>query len=190
MSRARSHRVAALVLAGAVAASACASSPRATGLQTLVGCWRFERDEAARELRLPWGVRFLDRRLEGWPAMEGLEDVRAAATLTDSTRARDYPFGYWRLTAAGDSIRIGYPGGGGLVADLAIERGADGDTGNGLHGAVRGVGDVVPLDSPIEADVARPVLLTRVSCADGDPGTAREADDTTRTRIEIGRSER
>lgn len=169
MSRARSYGVAALVVAGAVAASACASSPRTTGLQTLLGCWRFERDSVARALSLPWGVRFLERRLAGWPAMEGLEDVRAAATLTDSTLARDYPFGYWRLTAGGDSIQMGYPGGGGLVADLAFNPGEDDATGARLDGTVRGVGDVVPLDSPVRADVRRPVLLAQVGCPGGEP---------------------
>ena len=169
MTRPPSHRLASAAVLGALAASACAGSPPPGSVVSLLGCWRFERDEVARELRLPWGVHLLDGALEGWPAMEGLEDTRSATSLTESAEERDYPFGYWRLLAGGDSVRLGYPGGGGLVADLGITPPAGG-TDAALDGTVRGVGDVVPLDAPVEADVRRTVILTRIGCP--EPGTA------------------
>lgn len=162
MTRPRVPPFAPLVLL-ALAAGGCVGSPPPGSVEALLGCWRFERDEVARELRLPWGVHLLDRPLEGWPAMEELEDTRAATSLTESAEARDYPFGYWRLVAAGDSVRLGYPGGGGLVADLGITP-TGSDPEGSLDGTVRGVGDVAPLDAPVERDVRRTVLLTRVGC--------------------------
>lgn len=136
---------AASALVAAACASACATTAD-TPTADLAGCYYFERDAAAEQLRLPWGVRLLDRPLEGWPAIQQLEGVRVASTLTAQGDV-DHPFGFWR-PLAGDSVHIGYPAGGGLSLRLAVETG-------GLAGTARPVGDARPLagaaDRPLRA---------------------------------------
>lgn len=119
-----------------------------------VGCFYFERNAAADELRLPWGIRFLPDSLEGWPALAAYEGVRQAATLTPEGDA-DHPFGFWRALP-GDSIHVGYPAGGGISLRVHARQ----DT---LTGTARPVGDAAPLDGAIERQ-EHPVTLTRARC--------------------------
>lgn len=136
-----------------VVTSACASSPGKQQAAEIVGCWYFVHDDAARDLRLPWGVRLTDEELQGWPALQQLEGVRRAATLTPSGDA-DHPFGYWR-PLPGDSLLMGYPAGGGLSVRLEVEP-------SRLVGTARPVGDARPLN-PRPAE-ERAVSLTRARC--------------------------
>lgn len=139
----------------------CASSPENGQAGSLVGCWYFERGETAESLRLPWGVELTDRPLEGWPAVQQLDGVREAGTLTPSG-ARDYPFAYWRRHADDDSVHIGHPGGTGFRVDLEVvpvpEKGLV------LEGTVRPTGDVVQPGDPGGSAEARAVRLTRARC--------------------------
>lgn len=144
---------AASTFVAAACASGCASTDDAPPAD-LAGCFYFERDAAADQLRLPWGVRLLDQPLEGWPAIQQLDGVRVAATLTGEGDA-DHPFGYWRPLGE-DSINIGYPAGGGLSLRLAVEPGR-------LTGTARPVGDALPLDGAGERPL-RAVSLMRARC--------------------------
>ncbi|HUE77535.1 MAG TPA: hypothetical protein VMM83_06295 [Longimicrobiales bacterium] len=144
--------------ASAMIAAACASGCASTGDDEppadLAGCYYFERDAAADQLRLPWGVRLLDRPLEGWPAIQQLVGVRVATTLTADGDV-DHPFGYWRPMGQ-DSINIGYPAGGGLSLRLAVEPAR-------LAGTARPVGDALPLDGVANRPL-RTVSLTHARC--------------------------
>lgn len=138
-------------LAVGALAAACATAAQAGDPAALVGCYYFDQDQVARDLQLPWGVRLTDRSLEGWPALQPLEHVRVASTLTGRDEA-DHPFGYWRPLAA-DSILVGYPAGGGL--DLHLAPGGD-----GLVGTARPVGD-----AGLDADRSpRPISLLHARC--------------------------
>jgi hypothetical protein len=142
-------RIPALVLAAALAG--CASSPDGAD-ERLVGCWFFERDAAARELNLPWGVRLLGDSLAGWPTVDRARGTpRVAVTLRGRGRTADHPFGYWQATAE-DSVRIGYPGTGGLLLALELEEQA-------MEGTARPVGD-----AGLEPRATHPVRLTRARC--------------------------
>ncbi|HUF12014.1 MAG TPA: hypothetical protein VMN78_02815 [Longimicrobiales bacterium] len=132
-----------------LAAFACVSTPPQPPMIDPVGCWYFDRDEAAAALNLPWGVRLSADTLTGWPRIE----ARVAATLNPEAEA-DHPFGYW-MTVPDDSIEIGYPGGGGLVLRLARGEMA-------MAGTARAVGDV--LTPGVEPAPLRPVRLTRAQC--------------------------
>lgn len=113
-------------------AVACASAGQGSDSTIAPGCYYFEQDDVARQLQLPWGIRLLDRPLDGWPAVQQYGDARVATTLTGRDEI-DHPFGYWRgLT--GDSILVGYPGGGGLSLRLTPDSG-------GITGTARPVGD-------------------------------------------------
>jgi hypothetical protein len=139
-------------LAGLALAGACASTseePR----RTVPGCYYFAQDSVFRELRLPWGVRLEETLLQGWPGLEA-RGARKATTLT-GTEEVDYPFGYW-ISTAPDSVKIGYPAGGGLVLDLAIRED------RGLAGTARPVGDVLRPGDP--APRTRPVELMWARC--------------------------
>ena len=117
-----------------------------------VGCWYFERDDAATALQLPWGIRLGDDQLTGWPALDQRGGARAAATLTPDGE-QGHPFGYW-MDAPGDSIEVGYPAGGGLTLRLSL-----GDT--ALHGTAHPAGDALPA----AADrTPHAVVLTRAAC--------------------------
>lgn len=139
----------------------CASSPDGGAAGPLVGCWYFERGETAESLRLPWGVELTDRPLQGWPAVQQLEGVREAGTLTPSG-IRDFPFAYWRRHAGGDSVHIGHPGGTGFAADLELVPAPDDRL--ALEGTIRPVGDVVRPGGLPGAPESRPVRLTRAAC--------------------------
>lgn len=138
-----------LLLLPALLVSACASSPEGAA-QELSGCYYFERDATARELNLPWGVQLTDQPLEGWPIGQQ-EGVRRAVTLKGPDQTADFPFGYWQAKA--DSVRLGYPGMGGFLVDLAVEEQA-------LEGTARPVGDAgVDEERPVH-----PVRLTLARC--------------------------
>ncbi|MFW5952298.1 MAG: hypothetical protein ACOCVZ_09305 [Gemmatimonadota bacterium] len=144
------HRLigSALLLA---AGAACASTQEAPA-DRLAGCYYFDRDEIARQLDLPWGVRLTTEPLADWPPLSEQEDVRVAVTLRDYDETTDYPFGYWR-PLTGDSLRLGYPGAGGFVVDLVV-----GD--RALTGLARPVGDAgLDLDRR-----AHPVRLQHARC--------------------------
>lgn len=125
---------------------------------TLAGCYRFERNPGAEELRLPWGLLVRAEPLEeGWPLMERFDDVYAALTLESASRWIDHPFGYWR-PVEGDSLQVGHPGGGGIVLVLAPRE--DG----GLAGRGRDAGDAVrPGEDPGQR-TSRAVRLDVVEC--------------------------
>jgi hypothetical protein len=135
------------------ALTACATTGQGPA-SGLTGCWYFERDDVARSLRLPWGLRVLPDPLEGWPALQQRDGVRVASTLTVDGD-RDHPFGYW-LPLGEDSVEIGYPGGGGYVLRLAAKDAR-------MEGTVGPVGDVLMpgVDGPPDPS---PVVLTRALC--------------------------
>ena len=123
-----------VLAAVALMAGACASTGQSADPAELAGCYYFDQDDVARDLRLPWGVRLQGQTLsvEAWPAVGQLEGARVASTLNVPAEA-DHPFGYWR-PLAGDSILVGYPGGGGL--SLRLGRVTD-----GLGGTAHPLGD-------------------------------------------------
>lgn len=127
-------------MAAVLGTAACATTPEPIGTEALIGCWYFEQGSAPPGLRLPWGVRLAEGPLEGWPALQARGDVRVAETLT-AAAPRDFPIGYWRTTAEGDSLEMGYPAGGGLLVSVAVPRG--GEEAPALDGAVAPVGDAV-----------------------------------------------
>lgn len=137
-----------------LAAFACVSTPPAQAPATLVGCWYFDRDAAATALNLPWGVRLSGEVLTGWPLVEARGAPHLAATLSPEGEV-DHPFGYW-MHMPGDSIEIGYPGGGGLVLHLAAGEMA-------MTGNARAVGDVITLDSQGPPPI-RAIRVTRAQC--------------------------
>jgi hypothetical protein len=142
-----------LYLAAFSLAAACASAGSGAAAR-IAGCYYFERDAAADQLQLPWGVRLLDRPLEGWPLARQYEGVRVATTLTGQDEA-DHPFGFWR-PLNGDSIQIGYPAGGGLSLRLDIQPGR-------LAGTAHPVGDALPLGATPDR-TPRPVALMHARC--------------------------
>jgi hypothetical protein len=135
--------------------TACAGQPEQPEPRPLAGCYYFVQDRTAQELNLPWGVRLLDRPLEGWPALQQRGGVQRAATLTGRAE-ENFPFGYWIRTAQ-DSVEIGFPGGGGLVLDLRLD-------GTALRGVARPVGDALPPPAARPAPEAHPVVLTWARC--------------------------
>ncbi|HUG42129.1 MAG TPA: hypothetical protein VMM12_16795 [Longimicrobiales bacterium] len=132
-------------------AAACATTGQAVDPAALAGCYYFEQDQVAAELRLPWGFRLLDQALTGWPALQPLEGVRVATTLTGRDET-DHPFGYWR-PLPGDSILVGYPAGGGFSLHLA-------PAGAGMTGTIRALGDA----TLATARPARPVRIIHARC--------------------------
>ena len=126
------HSRHAVAVSLALLGAACASAGQGSDSAVVPGCYYFEQDDTARQLQLPWGIRLLDRPLEGWPAVQQYEDARVATTLTGQDEV-DHPFGYWR-SLSGDSILVGYPAGGGLSLRLAADSG-------GMAGTARPVGD-------------------------------------------------
>ncbi len=137
----------------------CASAPIRT--DPAIGCYQFEQGAGARTLGLPWGVELDGEPLgPGWPLMDDLAGVRRARTATGPIARDDHPLGYWR-PAAGDSIEIGHPGGGG-VALMLSPRGQD------LIGTGTANGDAIPLGSAPDPRVARAapaqVVARRVLC--------------------------
>jgi hypothetical protein len=160
VSRARPALTAAAVALAAAALAACAGppdQPEQPEPRPLVGCHYFVQDQVAQQLRLPWGLRLLDRPLEDWPAIQQRGDVRVATTLTGQGEA-SFPFGYWLRTAE-DSVEMGYPGGGGLVLRLAMENGA-------LRGTAHAVGDALQPPAARPSPAAHPVALTWARCPD------------------------
>lgn len=130
-------------------------------LEALVGCWYFEQTDGEGRVHLPWGVQLTEDSIVGFPAVQALDGVRRAATLTSSGE-QDFPIGYWR-PLAGDSLELGYPAGGGLVVHAAVPAG--GVDVPVLAGTVRAVGDVVePSDPGRTPEEPRPVRLTWARC--------------------------
>lgn len=127
MKRSRGRRVVPGALLALAAVAGCAGSPEpegsAAGKAADLGgdwprCYYFERNEGARTLNLPWGIRLSRDTLgRGWLITAQREEVRAAETLTGSG-TQDHPFGYWWEVPGTDSLEIGYPGGGGIVLDV------------------------------------------------------------------------
>ena len=154
-ARAAGVAVAALTLGG------CATSSEPMQIEALLGCWYFEPESAGEEARLPWGVELTADSLEGWPAVQSLGGVRRAATLTASG-PRDFPIGYWRPSADGDSLNLGHPGGGGLAVDVAVPARSESEP--ALVGTVQPVGDVVQARASNTTRQPRPVRLTRARC--------------------------
>lgn len=114
-------------------AAGCASTADGTDAQELEGrCYYFERDDAAREMRLPWGVQLMAEPLTGWPALANA-GAREAVTLVDEQTTSDIPFAYWHHEA-GDTITIGHPGGAGWSLALTVD-------GQRLVGTATPVGD-------------------------------------------------
>jgi hypothetical protein len=150
------HR-ATVLLAAVTLAAACGGMPERSDPRPLVGCHYFVQDDVARDLQLPWGVRLLDRPLEGWPALQQRPGVMQATTLTGHDEV-DFPFGYW-VVSAEDSLEIGYPAGGGLLLELAMINGA-------FEGRARPVGDAVPAPGVVAGQRAHPVRLTWARCPD------------------------
>lgn len=134
-------------------ALACAHGADRAAAPDPIGCWYFEQDDAARQLVLPWGVRLAADTLTGWPAMDARGGARVAATLAPGEEL-GHPFGYW-LELSGDSIQVGYPGGGGLSLRLEVSESV-------LQGSARPVGDALPLNAP--ARTTHAVRLTRAMC--------------------------
>jgi hypothetical protein len=151
--------VPAALLAGATLTAACGGMPEHSDPRPLVGCHYFVQDDVARDLQLPWGVRLLDRPLDGWPALQQRPGVRRATTLTGREEV-DFPFGYWVLTAD-DSLEIGYPAGGGLLLELAIINGT-------FSGMAQPLGDAVPPPGTLPATRPHPVRMTWARCPE-DP---------------------
>jgi hypothetical protein len=145
----------AALTAATLLTAACAGQPEQPEPRPLAGCYYFVQDQVARQLDLPWGLRLIDRPLEGWPALQQREGVRRATTLTGREEV-DFPFGYWIRTAH-DAVEIGYPAGGGLLLELRI-----GDT--ALRGAARSVGDALPPPAERPAPATHPVELTWARC--------------------------
>jgi hypothetical protein len=148
-------------LAILLVAAACASNAEPPASVAPPGCYYPERNAAAAVLDLPWGVELLSVQLAGWPALQQLEDVRQARTLT-AAGTQDHPFGYWRPLAGGDSVEVGYPGGGAVLLELAVS--ADGRT---LNGTGRALGDAQPIGAPREDTVVTPVVLNQARCPEG-----------------------
>ena len=144
--------IAAAALVALSGASACRTAP-ATTTSDPVGCWYFDRNEAAGALMLPWGIRLSEEELTGHAGLHARGEPRVAATL-DVDGERNHPFGYW-LPIAGDSIEIGYPAGGGIL--LRVARG---DT--SLSGIARELGDAMVPGAPPRS--AHDVRLTRAQC--------------------------
>jgi len=144
--------------AAALTSAACAGNAAPPGGPELPGCYYAERNEAARVLGLPWGIELLTDSLTGWPAIQQLAGVRQARTLTPAG-PQDHPFGYWRPLAAGDSVELGYPGGGAVLLELAVS--ADGHT---LDGTGRALGDARPIGAPRQDTAVAPVILRQARC--------------------------
>jgi hypothetical protein len=140
----------------AAAAWACGGAPEQPDPRHVIGCHFFVQDDAAAALGLPWGVRLLDQPLEGWPNLADT-GARLATTLTGQDE-RDHPFGYW-IRTADDSVRIGYPAGGGIVLDLALENGA-------FEGVARPVGDLLQPPAALPDRSPRPVRMVWARCPD------------------------
>lgn len=131
----------------------CASTEGRPGQDTLPGCYYFDRNDAAHELDLPWGIRLEPDSLRGW-AMARDPDFRSAVTLTGSGTTAKQPFAYWKRLSE-DSVEVGYPSLGSLALRLVI-------TDRGFEGAARAVGDA-RLPGPVPT---YPVSLMKAQCPD------------------------
>lgn len=150
-------RLRATALLSALAASGAACpAPQDGVVAELPACFQFERNAGARALGLPWGFVLEDEALgSGWPLVADRPGVRRARTATSPTERADQPFGYW--APAGDSVEIGYPGGGGVVLTLSPQ-------GQDLIGQGVAVGDAVPLGGAMGPRPPHPVVARRVLC--------------------------
>jgi hypothetical protein len=151
MTRRRGALAAALTLALGACASGASSQPSA-----LAGCYQLERNPGARTLGLPWGFVLEDTPLgPGWPLVAD-RGARRALTATSATGRADNPFGYW-APAAGDSVEVGHPGGGGV--GLRLGRAGPDLTGRGVA-----VGDAVPIGGAMGPRAPAAVAARRVTC--------------------------
>jgi hypothetical protein len=156
VTRLRSALAATLNVTVTAALAACASGASSQASE-LAGCYQLERNAGARALGLPWGFVLEDEELgAGWPLVSERAGVQRARTATSPTGRADVPFGYW-ASAAGDSVEIGYPGGGGVVLTLA-------STGQDLIGQGVAVGDAVPLGGAMGPRAPVAVTARRVLC--------------------------
>jgi hypothetical protein len=147
-------RWASAVVALGLTAAAC---PPARMEGALPLCFQFERNVGARTLGLPWGFVLEDEALDaGWPLLSERVGVRRALTATSPAGRADNPFGYW-APAAGDSIEIGHPGGGGVVLTLAR-------SGQDLVGQGVAAGDAVPVGGTMGPRAPVAVTARRVLC--------------------------
>lgn len=143
-------------LAAALFVGGCAAGGGSPETEPAVpGCYRFQEAEGDSALGLPWGIQLTDEPLEAWPA---LTDAFVARTWLTPDRSADHPFGYWRH-ADGDSIRTGYPAGGGFDLTLALPD----ETGE-MAGWGRAVGDALAPNALADPPPPRPVTARRVSC--------------------------
>lgn len=157
---ARRRGGAALAVIAGILGGACASGPGGgETVAELPGCYQFQRTAEARELGLPWGFDLLEGDLSGWP---NLPDGRTARTRVTADSTADHPFAFWR-PLAGDSIRVGHPGGGGFSLSLVRD-------GLALRGTARPVGDAVRLGESFGLRDPRPVVAWKVVCPDGATG--------------------
>ena len=150
----RAHTLCALVGAGLLTATACASSPNGAA-QGLPGCYFFEPGETTETFRTATGVRLTDQPLEGWPGIMRRGNVKVAVTLRREGEA-DYPFGYW-LQESADSVEIGYPSGGVVVLKLVRE-------GDALKGTGYAQGDTWSYGEEPAGPTQFPVRLERGDC--------------------------
>jgi len=148
----RTMTILVLPIASALLLSGCAHNAQHADAADPVGCWYFERDDAASTLNLPWGIGLDSSALTGWPALDRRGGARVARTLHAAGPA-EHPFGYW--LQVGDSVEVGHPGGGGLL--LTLEPGAA-----VMTGTARPIGDVVAPGSARRSSFA--VRLTRAQC--------------------------
>lgn len=148
-----------LPLAAVSCAVACSMAPPPSSVPALAGCYYFERNDTARNLRLPEGIRLTERPLEGWPAIMQRGAVKVALTLTGQGPA-DYPFGYWLLEDDG-SLEVGYPAGGAILLELVPTR-------DRLEGTARAHGDTERFGQENETPQEMTVRLDRGACPDTD----------------------
>lgn len=130
---------------------ACAH--RGDPLAMIRGCYQFTESDEGAALGLPWGIQLLADSLTGWT---GQRDAFVARTWLTPIQVADHPFGYWKAVSA-DSVRTGYPAGGGF--ELVLGYG-----GKALSGWGRAVGDAIPAGSSNDPPLRRAVHAVRVSC--------------------------
>ena len=151
--RYRAGHLAGALLLSAVLVACATGSGAGTASEALAGCYRFERNEGALRLNLPWGFELRSETLgDGWA---NYADANRVFTWMTETRRTGLPFGYWRVMDAG-FVQVGYPGLGAYTLSLELE-------GRDLVGRGRSEGDAVPLNQNPDRRVAQ-VIARRVTC--------------------------
>lgn len=124
-------------------------------------CYRFVENEAAAELRLPWGFALSG---DSVPGMAEPGGRRAAATLDGEGARADVPFGAWR-PLEGDSVQVGPVVTGSLQLRLAVSDSL-------LVGQARPIGDVTrpgATRAPVEGVAAEAVSCPAPPSPAGGP---------------------